>query len=36
MLDLRTQEGRYARDICDGIAGDLGGAPNASAANHNS
>jgi hypothetical protein len=36
MLDLRTQEGRYAQDICDGIAGDLGGAPNASAANHNS
>ncbi|MGB6419816.1 MAG: hypothetical protein WBF50_24835 [Pseudolabrys sp.] len=29
MLDLRTQEGRYARDICDGIAADLGGAPNA-------
>jgi hypothetical protein len=29
MLDLRTQEGRYARDICDGITADLGGAPNA-------
>jgi hypothetical protein len=29
MLDLRTQEGRYARDICDGIAADLGGVPNA-------
>ena len=29
MLDLRTKEGRYARDICDGIAADLGGAPNA-------
>jgi hypothetical protein len=29
MLDLRTQEGRYARDICDGIAADLGGEPNA-------
>jgi hypothetical protein len=29
MLDLRTQEGRYARDICDGVAADLGGAPNA-------
>ena len=29
MLDLRTQEGRYARDICDGIAADLGGAPHA-------
>ena len=29
MLDLRTQEGRYARDICNGIAADLGGAPNA-------
>jgi len=29
MLDLRTQEGRHARDICDGIAADLGGAPNA-------
>ena len=29
MLDLRTQEGRYARDICDGIAADLGGKPNA-------
>jgi len=29
MLDLRTQEGRYARDIYDGIAADLGGAPNA-------
>jgi len=29
MLDLRTQEGRYARDIRDGIAADLGGAPNA-------
>jgi hypothetical protein len=29
MLDLRTQEGRYARDICDGIGADLGGAPNA-------
>jgi hypothetical protein len=29
MLDLRTHEGRYARDICDGIAADLGGAPNA-------
>jgi hypothetical protein len=29
MLDFRTQEGRYARDICDGIAADLGGAPNA-------
>src|SRR5215468_8107624 len=29
MLDLRTQEGRYARDICDSIAADLGGAPNA-------
>jgi len=29
MLDLRTQEGRYARGICDGIAADLGGAPNA-------
>jgi len=29
MLDLRTQEGRYARDICDGIAADLGGALNA-------
>jgi hypothetical protein len=27
MLDLRTQEGRYARDICDGIAADLGGVP---------
>jgi len=24
MLDLRTQEGRYARDICDSIAADLG------------
>ena len=30
MLDLRTQEGRYARDICDGFAADLGGTPNAS------
>src|SRR5439155_27149682 len=29
ILYLRTQEGRYARDICDGIAADLGGAPNA-------
>ena len=29
MLDLRTREGRYARNICDGIAGHLGGAPNA-------
>ena len=29
MLDLRTQEGRYARDICDSIAADLGSAPNA-------
>ena len=29
MLDLRTKEGRYARDICDGIAADLGGAPSA-------
>ena len=25
MLDLRTQEGREARDISDGIAADLGG-----------
>jgi hypothetical protein len=32
MLDLRTQEGRYARDICNGIAADLGGAPNAGGA----
>ena len=29
MLDLRTPEGRYARDICDDILADLGGAPNA-------
>jgi hypothetical protein len=28
MLDLCTQEGRYARDICEGIDADLGGAPN--------
>src|SRR5689334_19331065 len=29
MLDLRTQEGPLRADICDGIAADLGGAPNA-------
>jgi len=29
MLDLRTQDCRCARDICDGIAADLGGVPNA-------
>ena len=34
MLDLRTQEGRYARDICDGIAADLGGAPNCGSVAH--
>jgi len=32
MAPPRTQEGRYARDICDGIAADLGGVPNAAIA----